>query len=149
LDFNSVLSVPFLKRRNEMARKRTYDTGIWMKLMIGDFQKETMPLDTETVGAYILLSLRYWTHGPLKDDPNFLARLTKLPVERFKELQPDLAELFEVKGDQWHHEGLDFLREEAAEYKRKRSEAGRKGADKRWNKNKSEDGGTANPSNDT
>jgi len=132
-----------------MARKRTYDTGIWMKLMIGDFLKETMPLNTETVGAYILLSLRYWTHGPLKDDPNVLAQLTKLPVEHFKELQPNIVELFEVKDDQWHHEGLDFLREEAAEYKKKKSEAGRKGADKRWNKNKNEDGGTASPSSDT
>ena len=85
-----------------MAQKRKYDTGIWMKLMIGDFLKETMPLNTETVGAYILLSLRYWTHGPLKDDPNVLARLTKLSVERFKEIQPDLVEFFEVEGGQWH-----------------------------------------------
>jgi|TARA_B100001971_G_C18201660_1_gene545008 uncharacterized protein YdaU (DUF1376 family) len=119
----------------EMARKRTYDTGIWMKLMIGDFLKETMPLNTETVGAYTLLSLRYWTHGPLKDAPSFLAQITKLPIERFKELQPDLAELFEINDDQWHHEGLDFLREEAAEHKRKKSEAGRKGAYAKWGKN--------------
>lgn len=119
-----------------MAQKRKYDTGIWMKLMIGDFLKETMPLNTETVGAYILLSLRYWIHGPLKDDSTFLAQLTKLSVERFKEIRPELEELFEVKDGQWHHEGLDFLREEAAEYKKKKSEAGRKGAKVRWKDNK-------------
>ena len=124
-----------------MAQKRVYDTGIWMKLMIGDFLKETMPLNTETTGAYILLSLRYWTHGPLKDDPNFLAQITKLPVDRFKEVQSDLEELFNVSDGQWQHEGLDFLREEAAEYKRKKSEAGRKGSDKRWNKNRKEEQG--------
>ena len=132
-----------------MAKKKPYDTGIWMKLMIGDFLKETMPLNTETVGAYILLSLRYWTHGPLKDDPRVLAQITKLPIESFKTLHLDLAELFEVKGDQWHHEGLDFLREEAAEYKRKKSEAGRKGSDKRWNKNKADEGEATDPFKDT
>jgi len=117
-----------------MAKKKVYDTGIWMKLMIGDFLKETMPLNTETVGAYILLSLRYWTHGPLRDDDNFLSQLTKLPVDRFKEVKPDLAELFEVIDNKWHHNDLDYLREEAAEFKKKKSEAGRKGANKRWKK---------------
>ena len=118
-----------------------------MKLMIGDFLKETMPLNTETVGAYILLSLRYWTHGPLKDDPNFLAQLTKLPVERFNDLKPELAELFELKDDRWHHDGLDYLRIEAAEFKKKKHEAGVKGANKRWGKNKNADDGTEDGAN--
>lgn len=116
--------------------KRKYDTGIWMKLMIGDFLKETMPLNTETIGAYILLSLRYWTHGPLKDDPVVLAHLSRLPVDRFQEIQPDLTDLFDVNDGKWHHEGLDHLREEAAEFKKKKSEAGTKGANKRWGKGK-------------
>ena len=132
-----------------MAQKRKYDTGIWMKLMIGDFLKETMPLNTETVGAYILLSLRYWTHGPLKNDPKFLAQLTKLPEDQFGQIQPDLAELFEVNDDLWLHEGLDFLREEAAEFKRKKSEAGRKGANKRWNNDKPQEGNSTGPDKDS
>ena len=132
-----------------MTRKRKYDTGIWMKLMSGDFLKETMPLDTETVGAYILLSLRYWIHGPLKNDTTFLARITKLSGERFKEVQPELEELFEVKDGQWHHEGLDYLRVEAAEYKQKKSEAGIKGANIRWNKKEKEEREEVDPSIDT
>jgi uncharacterized protein YdaU (DUF1376 family) len=132
-----------------MTRKRKYDTGIWMKLMIGDFLKETMPLDTETVGAYILLSLRYWIHGPLKNDTTFLARITKLSGERFKEVQPELEELFEVKDGQWHHENLDYLRVEAAEYKKKKSEAGIKGSNRRWGKINQIEEGPTDPTNDT
>ena len=132
-----------------MAQKREYDTGIWMKLMIGDFLKETMPLNTETVGAYTLLSLRYWTHGPLRNEPSFLAQLSKLPLDRFKEIQADLAELFEVKDDLWHHEGLDYLREEAVEFKKKKSEAGRKGANKRWGKDKPPEEDSTDPANNS
>jgi uncharacterized protein YdaU (DUF1376 family) len=132
-----------------MTQKRKYDTGIWMKLMIGDFLKETMPLNTKTVGAYILLSLRYWSKGPLRNDTKFLAQLAKLPEDKFKEIQPDLAELFEVNDDLWLHEGLDFLREEAAEYKKRKSEAGTKGAIKRWGKDTPPEEELTKPSNDS
>ena len=127
--------------------KRKYDTDIWMKVMIGECLKETMPLNTETVGAYFLLSLRYWTHGPLKDDPQFLAQLTKLSAERFKDISPDLSQIFKIKEGKWTHEGFDFLREEAAEFKKKKTEAGIKGANKRWGKDK-DDNGDLNVAND-
>jgi len=115
-----------------MGAKRPYDTGIWLKLVIGDFLKETAPLSTEAIGAYILLATRYWTHGPLKDDDSMLARLTRLSIEQFAEICDDLAQLFEIRDGYWRHEGWDSLRAEAAEHKRKKTDAARKAANQRW-----------------
>jgi len=117
-----------------MAPEKSYDISIWMKLMIGDFLKETMTLNTEMVGAYTLLSIRYWTHGPLKDDPEILASITKLSTERFNEMKDALAQLFDIRDGKWHHAGWDYLREEAADYKQKRSAAAKYAASIRWPK---------------
>jgi len=51
---------------------------VFMPLMIGDFLRDTMRLDTEQQGMYLLLLIEYWSKGPLPDDPRILQKICKI-----------------------------------------------------------------------
>lgn len=88
---------------------------IRMPFYVGDFLAETTRLDTEQKGAYLLLLLDLWKNGSLPDDDATLARITRLPIDRWKEHRPILANLFYLDGSDWHHERIKRGRATAEE----------------------------------
>lgn len=81
----------------------------YMPIYLDEFSTETAHCFTEEIGAYLLLMIAYWKHqGPLPDEDTRLAHITKLPIERWIEMRPTIAELFQIEGGKWFHRRLDY-----------------------------------------
>lgn len=77
-----------------MAKKEKAD--IWMPIYIGDYLADTAMLSTEQHGAYLLMLMAYWKNGPLPDDDEILANITRLPVDRWMKTRGLLLGYFSV-----------------------------------------------------
>ena len=109
------------------------DVNIWMPLYIGDFLRDTTGLDAEMIGEYLLLYIAIWSKaGPLPNDNQKLARICRMTTERFIETREELSSLFDALDDVWTHHDLLAERAKWVEARRKKSEANRKNANKRW-----------------
>jgi uncharacterized protein YdaU (DUF1376 family) len=111
----------------------------WMPVYIGDYTGDTLRFSTEAHGAYFLLIMDYWRQGPPPDDDEVLASITKLPVARWRKHRRLIEPLFKIKGGHWHHKRIDAEREAAAEITSKRSEAGKRGAEAKWQRSGNDD----------
>jgi uncharacterized protein YdaU (DUF1376 family) len=111
---------------------------IWMPVYIGDFHKDTTDFTTEMVGAYILLCLQHWYKGPLKDDDDTLARISKLSVDRFRSIREDLLFFFEIIDGRWVHPKLKTEFKKWRKNRESRSNAARKAANAKHAKAKNE-----------
>lgn len=110
---------------------------IWVKDFLGDNRVSAMT--TEQVGAYFLLLLHAWQEQPpatLPNDDILLARLARLDADRWQACRQVLS-CFAVTRDGRRLEQKRLLAEYAdAVRKRKlRSDAGKKGAEQRWQQN--------------
>lgn len=89
-------------------------------------------MDTEAIGAYILLLCKAWGETPigtLPDDDRLLARWSRLSPERWSELRPQVVAAFTVGADsRWHQKRM---RKEAEAYLSKCKKAS-ESAKKRW-----------------
>ena len=56
-----------------------------MPVYIGDYLADTMHLNTEQHGAYLLLLFHLWRRGVLHDDDVLLAKITGLDKERLEQ----------------------------------------------------------------
>lgn len=91
----------------------------WMPLFIGDYLSDTMHLDAESHGAYLLLIMHYWRNGgPLKNDKISLSNVSKISTKKCINL---LEEFFEFKDGYWHHKRIDGELSNAMEKKEKRT----------------------------
>src|SRR5579863_4931989 len=90
---------------------------IWMPLYIGDFLGETQAMNTEQVGAYVLLAIAYWLRGALPDDDQVLAQTCKLSVRRWKAIRPLLETSFIVSDSLWRNPALDSLKQKAQQHR--------------------------------
>lgn len=99
----------------------------WMPLYVGSYLKNTNRLTTEGHGAYLLLIMDYWTSGPLPNDDDQLATITRLPVRSWRKLRPTIEPFFQVAEGRWTHERIDHEIAVTAEKQRRRVEAGAKG----------------------
>lgn len=79
----------------------------WMPLYIGDYLKDTARLSTEQHGAYLLLIMDYWSNGPLPDDDDALANVTKLSRALWKKHRGTLQQFFDVSNGCWNHKRID------------------------------------------
>lgn len=108
---------------------------VWMPLYIGDYLKDTSRLTTLGHGAYLLLLMDYWTSGgPLPDDDEQLAAITRLPVRDWKKLRASLARFFVIADGLWTQKRADEEIAKKHEISTGRSEVGKAGAAKRWGK---------------
>lgn len=108
----------------------------WMPFYVGDYLKDTGRLTTEGHGAYLLLILDYWSSGQaLPNDDDELSAITRLHIDRWKELRPKIARFFTIKKGKWHHKRIDRELLKALKITSERSGAGKKGAKSRWQKN--------------
>ncbi|WP_292575840.1 DUF1376 domain-containing protein [Mesorhizobium sp.] len=106
----------------------------WMPIYTGDVLAETAGLSTEEFGTYMLLLFAYWQNGELPNDDIRLARIARLDPERWLAGRPSIEALF---GPNWSNDGLDNLRNQAADKRERKIAAGRKGAASRWQNGKS------------
>jgi uncharacterized protein YdaU (DUF1376 family) len=105
----------------------------WMPLWIGDYLADTMHLTTEQHGAYFLLMMAYWKNGgPLANDDDQLAAISKVSVQRWKTIGPVVKRFFREKGLLLTHKRIEEELENARQNKSKRSASGSRGAAKKW-----------------
>lgn len=109
-------------------------TDGWMPLYIADYVADTLRLNTEQHGAYILLIMDYWRSGGPDADDDTLATITKLPLAQWRKHAPKILPLFQVRDGKLWHKRIEAEREKASGISSKRSEAGKNGAAKKWGK---------------
>lgn len=74
----------------------------YMQLYIADYLADTMHLSTEEHGAYLLLMFNYWQTG--KPIPKSrLAKIARVPNDRWSAIEQTLSEFFEDDGECWIH----------------------------------------------
>lgn len=105
-----------------------------MPLYIGDYLADTSRLTTEQHGAYLLLLMDYWRNGPLPDDDDQLAAITKLGTASWRKSRPVLIRFFTAMDGRLFHKRVESEKKRAHENSIKRSAAGKNGASKRWGK---------------
>ena len=76
----------------------------FMPFYTGDYHADTQHLETAQHGAYLLLIMHYWANEGLPDDERELARITKLPLHSWRQMQPKIQAFFH---DGWHHKRID------------------------------------------
>lgn len=105
----------------------------YMPLWIADYLADTQHLTRDEHGAYLLLLMAYWRKGePLADDDRKLAAIAKASPAEWRRLRPVLSEFFQVGDGVWKQKRVDAELARAKAIRAKRSEAGAKGADGRW-----------------
>jgi uncharacterized protein YdaU (DUF1376 family) len=109
-------------------------TDTWMPLYIGDYLADTARLTTEQHGAYLLLLMDYWRNGPLPDDDDALAAVTKLPVGQWRRHRPAISKFFTLLDGKWFQKRVEEEKQRARSNSDKRSISGKQGANKRWAK---------------
>lgn len=102
-----------------------------------DFLVDVSEWTAEEVGVYIRLLATQWANGDLSSDPKRLAISGGPEVLRVWET---VRTKFLVTGDRMVNEKLEKIRAEKNFYLSKQSEAGRRGASKRWQKNSNPNG---------
>ena len=100
---------------------------IWMPLYIGDYMADTMCLTTEQHGAYLLLLMEQWMTGPIKDDDEDLAAITKLPIDQWRNQRGKLARFFKIESGLWSQPRLAAEKEAAESRRKAAADNGKKG----------------------
>lgn len=120
------------------------DVDAWMPLWIGAYLADTMHLSTEQHGAYLLLIMHHWRHGPLPDDDEELATIARLPLPAWKKMRPKIGAFFRVVDGIWTHKRVEQEKSDALGNRDRisaaRSGAGKAGAEKRWAEKRARDG---------
>lgn len=89
------------------------ETGAWMPIYWADYLADTMHLNAEQHGAYLLLLAAYWRRGaPLSDDDKYLSAVARLSLKKWKMVRPIVAAFFSQKDGVWTHKrvNLEILR---------------------------------------
>ena len=109
-------------------------------LYAGDFLADTAGLSLSAAGAYVKLLCHQWFQGSVPNDLRKLARLSNGWPEEMEEIWPEIRDKFrEVDGGlvvPW----LEEIRRERTEYRKRRSAAGKKGAESRWQSDSNRNG---------
>ncbi|WP_160188671.1 MULTISPECIES: DUF1376 domain-containing protein [Pseudomonas syringae group genomosp. 2] len=78
----------------------------YMQLYVADYLADTMHLNTEEHGAYLLLIFNYWQTG--KPIPvSRLARIARLSNERWTDVERSLNEFFNERDNEWVHDRIE------------------------------------------
>jgi uncharacterized protein YdaU (DUF1376 family) len=107
-------------------------TDIWMPVFIGDYLADTMHLNTEQHGAYLLLLFHLWRKGSLRDDDAVLGKISGLGETGWKTHRSVLAEFFKVEDGFWQHGRVEKEKRRVAAKIEKLVKGARFAADSRW-----------------
>ena len=107
--------------------------NLWMPFDIGPFLQDTAHLSAEEIGAYTLLLLYYWAHGPLPNDPKRLANIAKMSLDTWSITFVSLSMFFfEGSDGLLHQKGADRRRAVWIDKRLKAREKAIKAITKRW-----------------
>ena len=102
----------------------TRKSNAWMPLYIGDYLADTMHLDAETHGAYLLLIMHYWRTGPLPRDEDVLQNIARVATRSWRRKTGRLVlAFFTPDGDVLRHKRIDKELAQAADISDKRRRA--------------------------
>ena len=100
---------------------------IWMPIYIGDYIADTMRLSTEQHGAYLLMLMEQWMSGPLPDDDDELAAITRMPIDKWLSIREKMARFYVVDGGTWTQLRLESEKMAAEKRRDAASNNGKKG----------------------
>lgn len=112
--------------------KKSKKADVWMPLYVGDYLKDTTRLTTLQHGAYMLLIMDYWSNGPIPDDDENLAQITRMQLKDWKKIRPIIEKLFKQRNGFWYHKRIDEEIQEAKERTENASQKAKKAAEARW-----------------
>lgn len=96
----------------------------WMPLDVTDYLNDTGHLSTLQHGAYMLLLMHYWRHGPLPDDDEQLAAITKTDAKAWKAMKAVIRRFFQPDHNgELHQKRADAERVKAIDISAKRKTA--------------------------
>ena len=96
-----------------------------------------MMMSLEEQGAYILLYCHCWRAGTISKEMEVLARMCNCSLEKIKKIWPRIQHMFkETPKGQLFCVQAEEEREEQLINRKKRSDAGKKGAKVRWKNGK-------------
>ncbi|QLL11725.1 YdaU family protein [Pseudomonas chlororaphis] len=102
----------------------------YMQLYVADYLADTMHLNTEEHGAYLLLIFNYWQTG--KPIPvSRLARIARLSDERWTVVERSLNEFFNERSGEWVHDRIERDLQAVHATQTQRSAAGKASAEAR------------------
>lgn len=103
----------------------------YMQLYVADYLADTMHLEAEEHGAYLLLLMNYWQTGE-SIPKSRLQRIARVTCnERWKSVQQALSEFFDDSGTHWFHHRVERDLESVMEVQRQRVAAGKASAEAR------------------
>lgn len=113
----------------------------WFRFYAADFTMDTLHLSAEQVGAYVLLLAKQWVDNALPEEPEQLARIARVPVDRFTgNVWPDLQQYFSQTVDGVVNERLERARTAQDRARAERSRQAKKAAKARWRNHKPRNG---------
>lgn len=116
------------------AKKKKSD--IWMPFYVADYLANTMHLNTEQHGAYVLLLLASWkSDSKLPNSQDQLQAITRLTPAKWKANESILRAFFHITPEYWIHERVARELENAKKNTEARAISGAKGAKSRWQTN--------------
>lgn len=100
----------------------------------GDYARDTGHLNATMHGAYLMLIKHYWCSGePLPDDDDVLWRIACCDSKaEWRKIRRTVGKFFQIGDGLWRHGRIDAELDKARENVEKRSKAGAKGAQSRW-----------------
>ncbi len=106
----------------------------YMPLYIADYLSDAAHLSTTEHGAYMLLIMTYWQRGkPLPADSRRLANIARMTPEAWAEIEPTLAEFFQVSTCEWSHKRIECELAKFRQKSEKAAFAGKASAQRRLN----------------
>jgi uncharacterized protein YdaU (DUF1376 family) len=109
----------------------------YIQLYIADYLADTMHLQAEEHGAYLLLIFNYWQTG--KPIPkNRLQSIARVSNERWTSVERSLNEYWNDTGTHWQHDRIDRDLELVKQAQDQRSQAGKASAQARMAKKPTE-----------
>lgn len=92
----------------------------WMPFDIPAYRNDTGHLTTLQHGAYMLLLMHYWCHGPLPDDDEQLAATARMDAKAWRANQKVIRQFFRQHNGELHQKRADAERDKAADISAKR-----------------------------
>lgn len=106
-----------------------------MPLYIGDYVADTMHLNAQEHGAYLLLLMHYWRNGPLPTDDRTLSAMARVEIKEWiKRTGPVVLGFFTIFEGRHHQKRMDEELAKAEQISGKRRDAGIAGASARHGK---------------
>lgn len=104
-----------------------------MPLYVGEYLADTMELNAEQHGAYLLMLMHAWkSDGRLPGESARLCQIARMTPQQWARNEPILREFFICAAESWTHKRVLDELNRAKDMVAKKSAAGRLGAKKKW-----------------